>query len=299
MSEDNTAPTPTDSASKTKHGCNDLHLSVWGKVHFQESVQPGLDDNVKVYGGNKVRCSINGKKVWAKLDSGLSETVMSRSLALRLGLLEGDEEIVKVKVTAATGTEKFEGVKLSHIIVTFDNGKQVCDAPLVLPETVHLLRDESSLVMGLPVLRRGSMVQTFRRQGSTLSIGCPSCVLEPGPRYKGVGIFLVLPKRPRGCFKRVLVSTGMYNFYCSGRVRDKFRRRSRKRCGPHRAILDLGRKHILKEIPLKVLPNTVADFIMGRQFLHKNEATIDFKYHLIFISRDGSMSAIVFLQERL
>lgn len=304
MCENNDARTQKAVKSMTSHSSDeedDLHLSLFPWAHFEVVQQPSFKNCIEVHGGNAVRCSISGREVWVTLDSGLSETVMSKSLALRLGLLKGHEETVKVKVTSLIGTKKFDVVRLSPVVVTFENGQQVCDMALVLHETTPFLPDVSSVVMGLLTLRRCRMMQTFHRQNSTLSIRSPRRVPEPGrfPRNKGVFTFQVLPERPRGHLRMVLLSTAMYSFYCSQRIKCKFELKLGKRSGIENVTLDLGGKHILKRIQLKVLPHMNTDFVMGRQLLHKYEATIDFKRNEMVIPRSDLVSKVSLVLQRL
>lgn len=288
----------------TSHSCGEddgLYLSLFPWAHFEVAVQPRLHNGIEVHSGNKVRCSISGREVWVTLDSGLSRTVLAKSLAQRLSLLNGDEGTMKVKVTSDTGTKKFDVVRLSGVVVTFDNGQQVCVTALVFQDTTPVVHDAATLVMGLPALRRGRMVQTFHRQGSTLFIGAPRPLLGLGrfSRAKGVGTFQVLLKSPRGYLKTVLLSTGMDGFYCSERIKNKLRRKSLKKCGPHWATLDLGGKHVLKGIPVKVLPHITTDFVMGRQVLHEHEATVDFLRKRILIPRGDVVASIPMVLRRL
>lgn len=305
MSEETESRTDKDTMPVTSRSDenDDLHLALFPSwAHFELAGPPRLNNGIEVHSGNKVRCSISGRKVWVTLDSGLSETVLSKSLALILGLLKGDENTVMVKVTSVAGRENFDAVRLS-IVLTFENGQQLSDEALVLHDTAPLLNDASPLVLGLPVLRRARMVQTFHREGSsTLYIHSPKDVLAPGwfPRRTrtGVAVFLVLQKRPRGRVKTVLVSTGVYRFCCSSAIEQKIRRRTGKKRAPLRATLDLGGKHALKGIQLKVLPHAHYDFVMGRQLLNELEATVNYKRKEILIPRGAFVTRVLFVHRR-
>lgn len=306
MSEETESRTDKDTTSVTSRSDedDDLHLSLFPSwAHFEVAEPPRLKNGIEVHSGNKVRCSISGRAVWVTLDSGLSETVLSESLALILGLLKGDENTVKVKVTSVAGTENFDAVKLNPIVLTFENGQQLNDEALVLHDTATLLNDASPLVLGLPVLRRARMLQTFHREGSsTLYIHSSKRLLAPGwfPRRTrtGVAVFLVLQRRPRRRVKTVLVSTGVYRFCCSSAIEQKVRRKSGTKRAPLRATLDLGGKHILKGIQLKVLPHAHYDFVMGRQLLHELEATVNYKHKEILIPRGAFVTRVLFVHRR-
>lgn len=306
MSEDTESRTEEDATTVTTRSDedDDLHLSLFPSwAHFEVADPPHLNNGIEVHCGNKVRCSISGREVWVTLDSGLSDTVLSRSLALTLGLLNGDEDTVKVKVTSVAGTKNFDVVKLNPIVLTFENGQMLSDEALVPLDTGPLLKDASPLVLGLPALRRARMLQTFQREGSsTLYIHSPKRVLAHGwfPRRtrRGVAVFFVLQKRPRGRVKTVLVSTGEYRFCCSGAIEQKVRQKSGTQPAPLRATLDLGGKHVLKGIQLKVLPHACYDFVMGRQLLHELEATVKYKRKEILIPRGAFVTRVLFVHRR-
>lgn len=305
MSEDSEALPAKDTTSVRSRGeeGDDLYLSLFPSWAYFEVAQPQLLINgIKVHSGNRVRCSISGLEVWVTLDSGVSEMVLSKSLASRLGLLKGDEKTVTAKVTSVTGTQKFDVVRLSQIVLTFENGQQVSEDALVLRDTAPPLHDTSSLVMGLRVLRSARMVQTFHREGgSTLFMNFPKRVPQPRRFLKhrtGVAVFLVLQKRPGRNIKTVLVSTGTYGFCCSRDTEEKVRRKTNTKCASLTATLDLGGKHILKQIQVKVLPQTHYHFVMGRQLLRELGATVNYRRKEILIPRGAFVTRVLFVHSR-
>ena len=278
---------------------DDLHLNLYPWAHSEKKVQHNLKNGIKVHCGNKVRSYINGQVVWVTLDSGISDTVLYQSLASKLGYLKGDEKRVMAKVTSVLGTKKIEVVKVKRLVLTLESGQQVCDQGLILPNEMAHFHDESSIVLGFHMLQRGGMVQIFHQEGSTLFICSPKRVKEPSRcrKLKGVGTFTVLPRGIGATIKTVVVSTGMYSLYFSVRMRNKLRHKLRTGNVQHSVTLILGGKHILKGIPVKALPYTNVDFILGRRLLHQYEAIMSYKDNKLLIPC-GTVMRVISLTRR-
>ncbi|MPC22405.1 hypothetical protein E2C01_015419 [Portunus trituberculatus] len=277
---------------------DDLSLYLYPVPHFERKVPPHLENGIPVHSGNKVRCSVAGQEVWVTLDSGISDTVLYRSLASRLGFLKGDESTVKVTVTSVMGTKKIEVVKMKRLELILEGGHQVCDRALILPDKMAHFHDHSTIVLGSHLLQRGGMVQTFHRNGSTLFVCSPLRVLKPSRRgrLKGVMTFGVLPSGVWGSIMTVVVSTGMYSLYFSKRMRKKLRRKLVTESGPC-VTLCIGGKHFLRGIPVKAVPHTEVDFILGRRLLREHQATMSYKDGKIIIP-SGTVSCIISLSRR-
>lgn len=233
--------------------------------------------------------TVNGKRCTVTVDSGSTDSFIF-SLAKKLGLLSGKErsETVTVYLWYAKKTVR---LRLLDDVTIILEGKVTVRTPLsVMPKTTekYYVPFHERLVLGVPELCRGRVVQTFSEGRSSLYIRCPEALATKCKERSFSQIrdhicsFFVrwLPDKKR--LMEVVVDTGVPGFYVNQRTNKNIilhlEKQAMTRVSPFRRVsLDLGGGKCLEAEPLEATPHDHAeDFFMGRALLHKYEALLNY-----------------------
>ena len=228
--------------------------------------------------GNRVRGLVNGRWCSLILDSGSNKTCMFSSLAKKLGLVHGQKTDIET-YRLWMGDQEVEFITLKNVTITLEGGVSVLTSIRVLSEALEIHYNTEDVVLDVHLLRRGAMVQTFNKSGSSLFI------CEPGRLHRNTTVkdhdkvlyFRVQRTNTEAASPlSIMLDTGAENLYVSRSVLDAFPDLMNEHRMPQQVTLDLGDNHCLETDQVEFIGQEAVDLVMGVHLLHKYNAVVDY-----------------------
>lgn len=169
---------------------------------------------IEVNSDNCIWGSVNGQRCQLLLDSGCDMPVIFLPLALKLGLVNGEEQRYSSSCETWEGKKDIELLYLREVVILLEGDVEVHTPASVFPESLGSGYNMEQIVLDVCTLRRGDMLQKFHRGGSSLVIRRPDLLRTlPAPSERRRELFtFVVRQVGAGAEFRVMLDTGCLNF---------------------------------------------------------------------------------------
>ena len=234
--------------------------------------------------GNLVDCEISGQRSLLLLDSGTCCTCVFYSEAERLGLVIGTEEKMTRLVILWDTYQEMQIIDLEEVVISLEGGVQISVPMTVLPKELEgSYSNPEAITLGLSVLHRGRMFQTFSACGSSsLYIRKPELLLRAYTNHRHKQFQFYVQEEGSKNALPVLLDTGADDFYTT----ENLTCHTYSSVVPRRASLHLG-DHTFLHTKLALRRTSDLEFTLGCKLFYKYDAVVDYGRALVTFKVDG------------
>ena len=242
--------------------------------------------------GNILDAEILGQQCQLVIDSGTCCTSMFFSQANKLGLLTGNEKKMRVMTLLWDAFKEVDIIYLKDVAITMQGDVQMRTPMTVFPKEMEQgYACSEEIIIGLSLLHRGSMFQTFNDCGSSSLYVRKFELLKQRPNTHSIHkqLEFYVRREGRNNIIPVLLDTGAPDFYTTAHLMWE------TGCSvmPRRTSLHLGDGSFL-ETGLEVRPTSDMEYTLGCKLFYKYNAVLDYGRALVTFIVGGKYLRIYF-----